>query len=98
MWEIQDYETQCAMADPIAFAASSNPDTMYLHEALTCTGQSQIHQGNATGSQRPQRQATLGDDPKVTSTGRNHHSACCLVDEAKATYQHQRDLQVESAT
>jgi hypothetical protein len=34
MWEIQDYETQCAMADPIAFTASSNSNTMYLHEAL----------------------------------------------------------------
>lgn len=34
MWEIQDYEIQTAMADPIAFAASSNPDIMYLHEAL----------------------------------------------------------------
>jgi histone deacetylase 1/2 len=34
IWEIQDYETQLAMAEPIAFAASSNPDTMYLHEAL----------------------------------------------------------------
>jgi histone deacetylase 1/2 len=34
IWEIQDYEIQTAMADPIAFAASSNPDTMYMHEAL----------------------------------------------------------------
>jgi hypothetical protein len=34
VWEIQDYEIQSAMEDPIAFAASSNPDTMYLHQAL----------------------------------------------------------------
>jgi hypothetical protein len=34
MWEIQDYEIQTAMADPIAFAASSNPDIMYLHKTL----------------------------------------------------------------
>jgi hypothetical protein len=34
MWDIKDYEIQEAMTDPIAFAASTNPDTMYLHEAL----------------------------------------------------------------
>ena len=34
MWDIQDFEIQEAMADPIAFAAPSNPDTMYLHEAM----------------------------------------------------------------
>jgi hypothetical protein len=34
MWDIQDFEIQEAMADSIAFAATSNPDTMYLHEAL----------------------------------------------------------------
>jgi hypothetical protein len=34
IWEIQDYEIQMAMGHPIAFAASSNPNTMYLHKAL----------------------------------------------------------------
>jgi hypothetical protein len=34
MWDIKDYEIQEAMTDPIAFAAHTNPDTMYLHEAL----------------------------------------------------------------
>jgi hypothetical protein len=34
MWEIQDYEIQTAMANPIAFAASLNPDIIYLHKAL----------------------------------------------------------------
>jgi hypothetical protein len=34
MWEIQEYEIQTAMADPIAFAASSNLYIMYLHMAL----------------------------------------------------------------
>lgn len=30
----EEYEIQRQMADPIAFAASSDPDIMYLHEAL----------------------------------------------------------------
>jgi hypothetical protein len=34
IWEIQDYEIQEAMSDPVAFATMTNPDTMYLHEAL----------------------------------------------------------------
>jgi hypothetical protein len=34
LWEIHDHEIQEAMSDPIAFATTSNPDTMYLHEAL----------------------------------------------------------------
>jgi hypothetical protein len=34
VWDIQDYEIQESLADPIAFAATSNPDTMYLHQAL----------------------------------------------------------------
>jgi hypothetical protein len=34
IWDIQDYEIQEDMSDPIAFAASSDPDTMYMHEAL----------------------------------------------------------------
>jgi hypothetical protein len=29
-----EYEVQRKMEDPIAFAASSDPDTMYLHEAM----------------------------------------------------------------
>jgi Reverse transcriptase (RNA-dependent DNA polymerase) len=31
----EEYEIQRQMADPIAFAASSDPDIMYLHEAMT---------------------------------------------------------------
>ena len=34
VWDIQDFEIQEAMNDPIAFAATSNPDTLYYHEAL----------------------------------------------------------------
>jgi histone deacetylase 1/2 len=34
IWDIQDFEIQEQMDDPIAFAATTNPDTMYLHEAL----------------------------------------------------------------
>ena len=34
IWDIQDFEIQEAMNDPIAFAATSNPDTLYYHEAL----------------------------------------------------------------
>jgi hypothetical protein len=34
LWDIKDVEIQEALSDPIAFAASSDPDTMYLHEAL----------------------------------------------------------------
>jgi hypothetical protein len=34
VWDIEDFEIQEQMADPIAFAATSNPDTMYLHQAL----------------------------------------------------------------
>jgi hypothetical protein len=30
----EEYEIQRQMADPIAFAASSDPDIMYLHEAM----------------------------------------------------------------
>ena len=30
----EEYEIQQQMADPIAFAASSDPDIMYLHEAM----------------------------------------------------------------
>ncbi len=30
----EEYEIQRKMADPIAFAASADPDTMYLHEAM----------------------------------------------------------------
>ena len=35
IWDIQDFEIQEALADPIAFAATSNPDTLYLHEAMS---------------------------------------------------------------
>jgi hypothetical protein len=42
VWDIQDFEIQEAMADPIAFAASANPDTMYLHQALRAPDRSQF--------------------------------------------------------
>jgi histone deacetylase 1/2 len=42
MWEIQDFEIQESLSDPIAFAASSNPDTMYLHEALQAPDRKQF--------------------------------------------------------
>jgi hypothetical protein len=35
LWDIQDFEIQETLADPIAFAATSNPDTLYLHEAMS---------------------------------------------------------------
>jgi hypothetical protein len=38
-WEIldiPDYGIQTAMDDPIAFAASSDPHTMHLHESTVC--------------------------------------------------------------
>lgn len=35
IWDILDFEIQEALADPIAFAATSNPDTLYLHEAMS---------------------------------------------------------------
>ena len=31
---MEEYEIQQKMADPIAFAASADPNTMYLHEAM----------------------------------------------------------------
>ena len=34
VWEIQDFEIQEAMSDPITFAATLNPDILYYHEAL----------------------------------------------------------------
>jgi hypothetical protein len=34
IWDIKDYEIQESMSDPVAFAATTNPDTMYLHQAL----------------------------------------------------------------
>jgi hypothetical protein len=42
IWAIQDFEIQEAMEDPIAFAASSSPDTMYLHEALKAPDREQF--------------------------------------------------------
>ena len=44
MWDIKDFEIQEAMEDPIAFAAHSNPDTMYLHEALRAPDRAQFIQ------------------------------------------------------
>jgi hypothetical protein len=35
VWDIQDFEIQEALVDPIAFAATLNPDTIYLHEAMS---------------------------------------------------------------
>ena len=34
IWEVQDYEIQEELQDPLAFVATLNPDTMYYHEAL----------------------------------------------------------------
>ena len=34
LWEIRDYKVQEEMQNPIAFAASADPDTMYHHEAM----------------------------------------------------------------
>jgi hypothetical protein len=34
IWDIKDFKIQEFLCDPIAFTASSNPDTMFLHEAL----------------------------------------------------------------
>ena len=34
LWEIEDYEVQERMQNPIAFAVSADPDTMYHHEAM----------------------------------------------------------------
>eukprot|EP00957_Ditylum_brightwellii_P084344 6414021-Ditylum_brightwellii.AAC.1 len=31
---IQELETERLLADPIAFAASNNPDTLYYHQAM----------------------------------------------------------------
>jgi hypothetical protein len=42
IWAIQDFEIQEAMEDPIAFAASSSPNTMYLHEALKAPDREQF--------------------------------------------------------
>jgi hypothetical protein len=42
IWDIKDYEIQEEMSNPIAFAASSDPDTMYMHEALRAPDRSQF--------------------------------------------------------
>ena len=42
VWDIQDYEIQESLTDPVAFAASSNPDIMYMHEALKAPDRDQF--------------------------------------------------------
>jgi hypothetical protein len=42
LWDIKDFEVQEALSDPITFAASSHPDTMYLHEALQANDREQF--------------------------------------------------------
>ena len=42
VWQIDDYEIQESLSDPIAFAATSNPDVMYLHEALRAPDRKQF--------------------------------------------------------
>ena len=42
VWDIQDFEIQDKLNDPIAFAASSNPDVMYYHEALKAPDRKQF--------------------------------------------------------
>ena len=34
LWEVHDFEIQQDLQDPIAFTATSNPDTMYYSDAL----------------------------------------------------------------
>jgi hypothetical protein len=43
IWDIQDFEIQEQMDDPIAFAATTNPNTMYLHEALRAPDRKRFH-------------------------------------------------------
>jgi hypothetical protein len=38
----EEYQLQEAMRDPIAFSASSDPDTMYLHEAMRAPDRDQF--------------------------------------------------------
>ena len=38
----EEYEIQRQMADPIAFAASADPDVMYLHEAMKQPGKKEF--------------------------------------------------------
>jgi len=42
VWDIQDFEIQDKLDDPIAFAANSNPDVMYYHEALKAPDRKQF--------------------------------------------------------
>ena len=42
IWEVQDYEIQEELQDPLTFVATLNPDTMYYHEALRAPDQTQF--------------------------------------------------------
>ena len=46
MWEIHDFKIQEQLQDPIAFTATSNPDTMYYSDALRAPDREQFIKGN----------------------------------------------------
>lgn len=87
IWEIQDYEIQEAMSDPIAFAATSNPDMMYLHKALRAPDRNEFIEAM-------KQEVKAHKDMKHWELV----ATVAMVHETQASHQYPSSLQVESTS
>jgi hypothetical protein len=94
---VEEYEIQRQMTDPIAFAASSDPDIMYLHEAMKQDDKKEFVQAMVdevtTHTEKGQwKIIPISDVPSGTKI---LPAVWALGNAPKEADTHQRDLQVE---
>ena len=86
----QQYELQMQMAESILYTASSNPDILYLHEAMRAPNF--YKQWNMKSKDMKKEKKTMGPSTEAPGTERYKSVGCSLVHVMQALNQISRDL------
>jgi hypothetical protein len=81
---------------PIAFAASSDPDALYLHGAMQQPDTDQFIKALGEETQAHEDNHHWEVVTRDTISQRNSHSSCYMVHEKEKTHRHARHIQMES--
>ena len=90
------YEIQKEMEDPVAFTGNTNPDIMYVHEAMRAPNQDHFLKAMDKELDTPHLPGALGSDPKGEDTNRDQAIGHGLGHVPEAANQHKGSLQMES--
>ena len=91
------YAIQKALEDPIAFAASCNPDILYWDQVMKAHDRDKFIEAVGIELDGHEKNGQLGAHPVMQYPKRHETDRHGMVDVAQATNQHTRGLQVEGA-